>query len=79
YKGRKISRENNILIKIFEYTGFFIIEIFYLIGTFCSALIGIAILLLDFSSLISFLVYSFVFLGLAIGLHWIYLSFKVEI
>ena len=78
HKGKKISGRSNILVKTFDYRGFFIIEIFYLIGAFCSALTLLALIILDFPSLLSFSVFSFIFLGIAIGIHWIFLSFKVK-
>lgn len=78
YKNKPISSKFSILVKIFGYTGFFIVEIFYLIGFFCLALLSLALIFFDFQSLISFFMFSFIFVGIAIGSHWMYLSAKVN-
>ncbi|WP_436914116.1 hypothetical protein [Acinetobacter schindleri] len=78
YHGKKLSLKSNFLVKTFEYTGFFIIEVFYLIGTFCFATSLLALLILDFSSLLTFVLCFPIFLGVAVGAHYIYLSARIS-
>lgn len=78
YKEHIAGSGFKILVKIFGYTGFFIIEIFYLIGFFCFSLMLVALITLEFQFLVSFFIFSFVFLGIAILIHRLYLSTKVN-
>lgn len=78
HHGKEIGLKRKFLVNTFEYTGFFILEVFYLIGTFCFATCLLALLILDFSSLLTFTGFTVFFLIIAIFGHYIYLSVKVR-
>lgn len=78
YHGKELGLKSKFLVKTFEYTGFFIIEVFYLIGTFCFATCLLALLIFDFRSLLTFIGFTTTFLIIGAGAHYIYLSVKVR-
>jgi hypothetical protein len=77
-QNQAIGRKTKMLLKFSGSTGFLLIEVFYLIGTFCIATIFLALIILDLRSVVAFLMFSFIFLGIAIGTHWIYLSAQLN-
>ncbi|HAV3851086.1 TPA: hypothetical protein JIF31_001288 [Acinetobacter baumannii] len=78
FKKKKISAFYRNLIEVFNYTGFFIIEIFYLIAIFCFHTIILTLLTFEFRSTLIFFMFFIYFIVLALFIHWGYSSVKVK-
>lgn len=78
FNKKRISDFCRKLIKVFDYTGFFIIEIFYLIAIFCFHTIILTLLTFEFRSLLFFFIAFIYFIVLALSIHWMYSSVKVK-
>jgi len=76
-KGDELIFKNKKIINFLNYTGFFIIENFYLLAIFCFHTIILTFFYFDFHSTLVFFIFFIYFITLSIYFHWWYLSVRL--
>ncbi|HFF2591151.1 hypothetical protein [Acinetobacter baumannii] len=76
-KGKRLILKNKKVINFLNYTGFFMIENFYLLALFCLHTIVLTFLSFDFHSTLVFFIFFIYFITLSVSFHWWYLSVKL--
>ncbi|MFA3039242.1 hypothetical protein KWF55_16680 [Acinetobacter pittii] len=76
-KGDELIFKNKKIINFLNYSGFFMIENFYLLAIFCFHTIILTFFYFDFHSTLVFFIFFIYFITLSIYFHWWYLSVRL--